>query len=72
MNPAFSAAQVRELTNIFIEKSLELRGIWDAEIQNQGGDIARIDVLAWLNRTALDIIGLAGKGVNWDLLIRLG
>jgi hypothetical protein len=67
MNPAFSASQIRELTSIFVDKSLELRDIWDAEIQNQGGIVGVIDVLTWLNKTALDVIGLAGKGVNLNL-----
>ena len=60
MNPAFSTSQIRELCEIFIEKSLELRDIWEAEIHEQGG-IAKIDISAGVNKAALDIIGLAGK-----------
>ena len=60
MNPAFSASQIRELGPIFVEKSLELRDIWEAEIRKQGG-VGTIDISLWLNRAALDIIGLGGK-----------
>lgn len=67
MNPAFGAAQIRELTEIFIEKSTELRDIWDAESTKQGG-IGRIDVLAWLSKMTLDVIGLAGFNYKFDAL----
>lgn len=59
MNQAFGPTQLRELTDIFIEKSLELRDIWEGEIHKRGA-IGEMDVLAWMNRVALDIIGLAG------------
>ena len=38
---------------------LQLRDIWAAESSKQGG-VGRIDVLSWLSRATLDIIGLAG------------
>jgi len=59
MNPAFGPAQIRELTEIFVEKSLQLRDVWEAETQKAGGT-GRIDVLSWLSRMTLDVIGLAG------------
>jgi len=61
MNPAFGAPQIRELTEVFIEKAIELRDVWDSQITTEGG-VARIDALSWLSRTTLDVIGLAGKG----------
>ncbi|KAJ2916536.1 hypothetical protein MD484_g3882, partial [Candolleomyces efflorescens] len=67
MNQAFGPSQIRELTDIFIEKSLELRDIWEAEIQSQGG-IGNIDALVWMNRVALDIIGLAGFNYRFNAL----
>ena len=62
MNPAFGAAQIRELTDIFIEKSIELRDAWELEAHKEGSDSqpATIDVLSWLSRMTLDVIGLAG------------
>ncbi|KAF9009541.1 cytochrome P450 [Cyathus striatus] len=67
MNPAFGASEIRELTEIFVEKSLELRDIWTEEIANQGGT-ERIDVLAWLSRMTLDVIGLAGFNYKFNAL----
>ena len=37
--------------------------MWDAEISKQG-EPARIDILKWLSKTTLDIIGLAGKSTS--------
>ncbi|KAJ7099283.1 cytochrome P450 [Mycena belliarum] len=67
LNPAFGAPQVRELTGIFIEKSIELRDIWATQASNAGGT-ARVDVLAWLNKATLDIIGLAGFNYPFNSL----
>ena len=62
MNPAFGAAQIRELTDIFVEKSIELRNAWESEVQKQddSNQPPTIDVLSWLSRMTLDVIGLAG------------
>jgi hypothetical protein len=37
----------------------QLRDIWAAESSKQGGT-GRIDVLSWLSKATLDVIGLAG------------
>ncbi|KAJ7785145.1 cytochrome P450 [Mycena maculata] len=58
-NPAFGAPQIRELTSIFVDTSIQLRDIWAAQVSKDGG-VARIEVLHWLSKTTLDIIGLAG------------
>ncbi|KAJ7846797.1 cytochrome P450 [Mycena leptocephala] len=67
MNPAFGAPQVRELTEIFVEKSVQLRDIWAAQAANAGG-IARVEVLSWLSKATLDVIGLAGFNYKIDAL----
>ncbi|KAJ7670063.1 cytochrome P450 [Mycena polygramma] len=67
MNPAFGAPQVRELTEIFVDKSIELRDIWAAQAAN-GGGVARVEVLSWLSKATLDIIGLAGFNYNINAL----
>ncbi|KAJ7458475.1 cytochrome P450 [Mycena latifolia] len=59
MNPAFGAPQVRELTSIFVDTSIQLRDIWAAQAATNGG-VARVEVLSWLSKATLDIIGLAG------------
>ncbi|KAJ7800339.1 cytochrome P450 [Mycena leptocephala] len=67
MNPAFGAPQVRELTEIFVDKSIQLRDIWAAQAANAGG-IARVEALSWLSKATLDIIGLAGFNYKIDAL----
>ncbi|OBZ66502.1 hypothetical protein A0H81_13684 [Grifola frondosa] len=83
MNPAFGPAQIRELTEIFVEKAIQasaaqgvllcdlsfvqLRDVWKAEIDKQG-EPARIEVLSWLGRMTLDVIGLAGFNYVFDAL----
>ncbi|KAJ7082474.1 cytochrome P450 [Mycena epipterygia] len=63
-NPAFGAPQVRELTSIFVDKSIQLRDIWAAQATADGG-VARVEILSWLSKATLDIIGLAG--FNYDI-----
>ncbi|KAJ7698384.1 cytochrome P450 [Mycena rosella] len=58
-NPAFGAPQVRELTSIFVDTSIQLRDIWVAQAAQNDG-VARVEVLSWLSKATLDIIGLAG------------
>ncbi|KAJ7931328.1 cytochrome P450 [Mycena leptocephala] len=67
---AFSYAQIREFTHVFFAKSLELRDFWMIEIsqsQRTDGKI-EVDAFAWMNRLALDIIGLAGFDYDFDSL----
>ncbi|KAJ7272933.1 cytochrome P450 [Mycena rebaudengoi] len=67
MNPAFGPAQLRELTGIFVEKSIQLRDIWASQIA-QEGRIAPVEVMSWLNKATLDMIGLAGFGYSFNAL----
>ncbi|KAL1952234.1 hypothetical protein VTO73DRAFT_1383 [Trametes versicolor] len=67
LNPAFGPTQIRELVQIFVEKSAQLRDVWVAEIAAQGG-CARIDVVNDLKRMTLDVIGLAGFGYELNSL----
>ncbi|KAF7356067.1 hypothetical protein MVEN_00936500 [Mycena venus] len=67
MNPAFGPAQVRELTEIFVEKSMQLRDSWASQVANSSG-VVRVDALSWLRKTTLDIIGLAGFNYKIDAI----
>ncbi|KAF9031343.1 cytochrome P450 [Hymenopellis radicata] len=67
MNPAFANSHIRELTEIFLEKSAQLRDIWNAQIIEHDG-ILRTDVLGWLGKLTLDIIGLAGFNYRFNAL----
>ncbi|KAJ7159473.1 cytochrome P450 [Mycena filopes] len=70
MNPAFGTAQIRSLTEIFLEKSVELRDIWASQIGDGSGtsSAARIDVLEWLSKMTLDVIGQAGFDYQFDTM----
>ncbi|KAJ7511115.1 cytochrome P450 monooxygenase [Mycena galericulata] len=65
MNPAFGTAQIRELTGGFLDKSVQLRDIW-AEMIRGHAEPQRIDVLPWLSKMTLDVIGLSGFGSQFD------
>ncbi|KZT65827.1 cytochrome P450 [Daedalea quercina L-15889] len=67
MNPAFGPAQIRELTEILVEKAIQLRDVWDAEI-SKVGEPARINVMKGLSKMTLDAIGLAGFNYNFHSL----
>ncbi|QRV94594.1 cytochrome P450 family protein [Ceratobasidium sp. AG-Ba] len=65
MNPAFGALQIRYLVPIFMEKSNQLRDAWLNMIDNNPEGV-EIEVLSWLGRATLDIIGSAGFGYEFD------
>ncbi|KAJ7762961.1 cytochrome P450 [Mycena metata] len=56
--PAFGVTQIRLLTEVFVEKSVQPRDIWSQQVEKEDG--ARIDVLSWLRKMTLDVIGQAG------------
>ncbi|KAF8604787.1 cytochrome P450 [Ceratobasidium sp. AG-I] len=68
MNPSFGPPQVRELVPIFWEKSIKLKDIWINEIKANPEGKAVIDVLPWLSRATLDIIGVAGFDYHFNSL----
>ncbi|KAF9236874.1 cytochrome P450 [Melanogaster broomeanus] len=71
MNPAFGPAQIREFTNIFIAKAIRLRDVVSSEVSKDPAAHttgARIDIMPWLSRMTLDVIGLAGFNYNFDAL----
>ncbi|KAJ6567804.1 cytochrome P450 [Mycena sp. CBHHK59/15] len=59
MNPAFGVAQIRGLTEVFIEKAVQ--------VAQEKGE-ARIDVLAWLRKMTLDVIGQAGFNYQFNAM----
>ncbi|KAF7363184.1 hypothetical protein MVEN_00671000 [Mycena venus] len=58
-NPAFGIPQIRAVTEIFVEKAVELRNIWASQVADES-DGGRIEILSWLRRMTLDVIGQAG------------
>ncbi|EIW62554.1 cytochrome P450 [Trametes versicolor FP-101664 SS1] len=65
LNPAFGPAQVRDLTHIFVEKSIQLREYW-ANVVRSGS--TRVNVNKDLSKLTLDIIGVAGFGYDFNTL----
>ena len=53
-NPAFGGAQIRELTEIFVEKSLLLRDMWAREIK-KGENNETVNVVSWMSKATLDV-----------------
>ncbi|KAF7297536.1 hypothetical protein MIND_00987800 [Mycena indigotica] len=71
LNPAFGVAQIKLMTEIFIEKALHLRDVWAREIERQSsdeGEHGTIEVLSGLRKVTLDIIGRAGFGYEFNAL----
>ncbi|KAL0568933.1 hypothetical protein V5O48_013032, partial [Marasmius crinis-equi] len=68
MNPAFGPAQIRRFTATFVDKATELRNAWQSQVDETADGVVRIDVLSWLSRTTLDIVGLAGFNYSFNSL----
>ncbi|KAJ7132532.1 cytochrome P450 [Mycena epipterygia] len=64
-NPAFGVAQIRLVTEVFVEKSVQLRDSWAREIAQE---TTAIEVLSGLRRMTLDVIGQAGFNYQFDAL----
>ncbi|KAJ6457130.1 cytochrome P450 [Mycena vitilis] len=67
MSPAFGPSQIRELTQLFVDKSLELSKVWTHEPKDSSG-WARIDVITGLRDMTLDVIGQAGFNYQFHAL----
>ncbi|KAI0328400.1 cytochrome P450 [Cubamyces sp. BRFM 1775] len=65
LNPAFGPMQVRDLTEIFVRKSNELRDYW---VHATRAGPTTINVNADLSKMTLDVIGLAGFGYDFNAL----
>ena len=68
MNPSFGPIQVRGFVPIFWEKSNKLKDAWLNIIKGNPEGTEIIDVLPWLSRATLDIIGVAGFDYHFNSL----
>jgi cytochrome P450 len=66
--PGFSIGSIRALAPVFWQKALLLSKLWKDEMVQSKLDTKSIEVLEWLNRTTLDIIGEAGFGTDINSL----
>ncbi|KAG9019552.1 hypothetical protein FS842_007833 [Serendipita sp. 407] len=69
MNPSFGTSHIRDMTSIFVDKSAELRDVLMSRLTSKEGEgEIKLDVLSYLSRATLDIIGLAGFDYSFNTL----
>lgn len=66
--PGFSIGSIRALAPVFWKKALLISKLWRDEMVESQVTTKSIEVLEWLNRTTLDIIGEAGFGTDINSL----
>ena len=66
--PGFSILSIKALSPIFWRKALLLSRLWQFELRKEGVQVKSIEILDWLSRATLDIIGEAGFGTDFDSL----
>ncbi|KAI0760454.1 cytochrome P450 [Fomes fomentarius] len=65
LNPIFSINHMRHMMPMFYDVGQKLRAAIDERVRNAP---AEIDMLNWMGRTALELIGQAGLGYSFDPL----
>lgn len=67
--PGFSHSSIRALTPVFWEKALLMSKCWRDEMAEDGDTKTKtFEILEWMNRCTLDIIGKAGFGYDINSL----
>lgn len=59
LTPAFGVTHIRRITPHFWTKANQLAEAWKPIVESQPEE--GIDVMKWMNRVTLDIVGLAGN-----------
>ncbi|KAJ7274475.1 cytochrome P450 [Mycena haematopus] len=65
LNPIFSAAHLRQMVPVFFGVGKRLRAALEIRVQHGPKEV---DVLLWMTRTALELVGQAGLGYSFDTL----
>ncbi|KAJ8073166.1 hypothetical protein PM082_020035 [Marasmius tenuissimus] len=65
LNPLFSIAHMRNMVPIFHDIAKKLRSTIAKKVSNRAQEL---DMLSWMSRTALELIGQAGLGYSFDSL----
>ncbi|KAI0327596.1 cytochrome P450 [Cubamyces sp. BRFM 1775] len=65
LNPVFSVNHMRHMTPLFYEVCHKLRAAIEARVQDGP---AEVDMVGWMGRTALELMGQAGLGYSFDPL----
>nr|BAL05185.1 cytochrome P450 [Phanerodontia chrysosporium] len=66
LNPVFSINHMRHMAPIFYQTTHRLRTAITAELEASSADV---DVLNWMGRLALELIGQGGLGYSFDTLV---
>ncbi|KAJ3767042.1 cytochrome P450 [Lentinula raphanica] len=67
LQPVFSAAHMKEMIPAFHEVSEKLKDALTKRLHNHS-PIQEVDILSWMGRTALELMGQAGLGYSFDPL----
>ncbi|KAJ3805664.1 cytochrome P450 [Lentinula lateritia] len=67
LNPVFSAAHMREMIPVFFEVTHKLEAALENQLQ-AGSSTQEVEILSWMGRTALELMGQAGLGYSFDPL----
>ncbi|KAL0958366.1 hypothetical protein HGRIS_000507 [Hohenbuehelia grisea] len=65
LNPVLSIAHMRQMLPMFYDISHKLRGALEARITSGTHEV---DMLSWISRTAVELIGQSGLGHSFDSL----
>ncbi|TFK51292.1 cytochrome P450 [Heliocybe sulcata] len=65
LNPIFSPKHLRDLVPIFRDVAYQLRDAITGKIKNGAEEI---DMMDWMTRTALELIGRAGLGYSFNIM----
>ncbi|KAH9899158.1 cytochrome P450 [Cubamyces lactineus] len=66
LNPVFSINHMRHMTPIFYDVCYKLRAAIAARVRDGP---AEVDMVSWMSRTALELMGQAGLGYTFDPLV---
>ncbi|KIK57094.1 hypothetical protein GYMLUDRAFT_46720 [Collybiopsis luxurians FD-317 M1] len=66
LNPVFSAAHMRDMVPTFFEIAHKLENTLKERLQTS--KTREVDILSWMSRAALELIGQAGMGYSFDPL----
>jgi cytochrome P450 len=67
MAPAFSTPVLRRMTSVFYSSAYKIKMHWDTLFESDT-EVVIIDVQKWMNRMALDVVGIAGFGYDFKSL----
>uniref|UniRef100_A0A0W0FSP6 Cytochrome p450 n=1 Tax=Moniliophthora roreri TaxID=221103 RepID=A0A0W0FSP6_MONRR len=65
LNPVFSIAHMRDMLPTFNEITLKLRDSISRKVQDGPQEV---EILSWMSRTALELVGQSGLGYSFDPL----